>query len=185
MAGFENDIMFCKNGDFTKTDNQTPSESNGLITNGQLWIGATSTNAGGTHINVGSITAADASITIGYSSPNITVKANMSGGGFLTWVDNNTAITAAINTGYFITGACTVTLPLTVSQGNAIAFIVDTTSALTIKAGTGQIIRLGTTPTAATGTAVNTAIGDSITLIYRDSDTTWLALSSIGLWNLT
>lgn len=73
MAGFENDVMYAKNADFTQADNQSPSESNGLATNGQLWIGTTSTNAGGTHVNVGSLTSPNSSITVGYSSPNITL----------------------------------------------------------------------------------------------------------------
>lgn len=77
MAGFENDIMFAKNGDFTQADNQAPTEANGLFTNGQLWIGTTAANVGGTHINVGSVTSS--TLTVGYSSPNITI--NTPGGG--------------------------------------------------------------------------------------------------------
>ena len=73
MSGFENDIMFAKNADFTQADNQSVSEANGLATNGQLWIGTSSVNAGGTHINVGSITSPLGTLTIGYSSPNITL----------------------------------------------------------------------------------------------------------------
>lgn len=76
MAGFENDIVYAKNGDFTQADNQSPTEANGLATNGQIWIGTTSTNAGGTHINVGAITSPGGTITVGYSSPNITLAAN-------------------------------------------------------------------------------------------------------------
>ncbi len=79
MSGFENDVVFAKNADFTQADNQTVSESNGLITNGQLWIGATLANAGGTHINVGTITSPLGTVTIGYSSPNITL--DLTGGG--------------------------------------------------------------------------------------------------------
>lgn len=74
MAGFENDVAYAKNADFTSIDNQSPSEANGLATNGQLWIGATSVNVGGTHINVGTLTSPDSSMTIGYSSPNITLQ---------------------------------------------------------------------------------------------------------------
>lgn len=78
MSGFENDVMYAKNADFTQLDNQNVSENNGLITNGQLWIGTTSVNAGGTHINVGTLVSPDSSITFGYSSPNLT--ATVSGG---------------------------------------------------------------------------------------------------------
>lgn len=66
--------MFAKNSDYTQSDNQAPLEANGLITNGQMWIGSTATNVGGTHINVGTVTSPDSSVTIGYSSPNITLQ---------------------------------------------------------------------------------------------------------------
>lgn len=75
MSGFDNDVMFAKNADFTQADNQSVSEANGLATDGQLWIGTTALNAGGTHINVGTITSPGGTVTIGYSSPNITLAA--------------------------------------------------------------------------------------------------------------
>jgi hypothetical protein len=70
------DAVFAGNADFTSLTNQNPLTTNGLQTNGQLWIGSTVTNVGGTHINRGVITSPDASITVGYSSPNITLVAN-------------------------------------------------------------------------------------------------------------
>jgi len=70
--GFVNDVMFAKNGDFT--GDQVPVEANGLVTDGQLWIGSTALNAGGTHINVGSITSN--TIDVDYDSPNITLEVN-------------------------------------------------------------------------------------------------------------
>ncbi len=73
MAGFENDVVFSKNADFSQLDNQAPVEANGLVTNGQMWIGTTAVNAGGTHINVGALTSPDSSVTVGYSSPNVTL----------------------------------------------------------------------------------------------------------------
>lgn len=76
MSGFDNDIVFAKNGDFTSADNQSVSESNGLVTNSTLWIGSTALNAGGTHINVGSLTSPGGTLLIGYSSPNITLAIN-------------------------------------------------------------------------------------------------------------
>lgn len=78
MAGTKNDVIVAKNADFTQAGapNASSSESNGLITDGQLWIGSTALNAGSTHVNVGSLTSPDSSITIGYSTPNITIIAN-------------------------------------------------------------------------------------------------------------
>ncbi len=76
MSGFDNDIVFAKNADFTSADNQSVSESNGLVINGQLWIGSAALNAGGTHINVGTLTSPGGTVLISYSSPNITLAIN-------------------------------------------------------------------------------------------------------------
>lgn len=73
MAGISNETLYGKNADFTSINNQAVAESNGLATNGQLWIGSTAVNAGNTHINVGTITSPGGTVTIGYSSPNITL----------------------------------------------------------------------------------------------------------------
>lgn len=97
MSGFENDVVFALNADFTQADNQAPVEANGLVTDGQIWVGSTATNAGGTHINVGSITSPDSSITVGYSSPNITLQ--VAGGGAITSVTATNASVDFIQTG--------------------------------------------------------------------------------------
>lgn len=74
MAGIVNDVLYALNSDFTGGNSLLASESNGLVTNGQMWIGSTALNAGGTHINVGSITSPGGTITVGYSSPNVTLS---------------------------------------------------------------------------------------------------------------
>lgn len=78
MAGFDNDCMYADNADFTTAGAGSGSSTNGLQTNGQLWVGTTAVNAGGTHINVGTLTSPNNSIVFGYSSPNITAIANSS-----------------------------------------------------------------------------------------------------------
>ncbi len=88
MSGFDNDVVYAKNADFTQADNQAVSEANGLATNGQLWIGTTSVNAGGTHINVGALTSPDSSVAVGYSSPNITLSAGTAMGTLKTITPN-------------------------------------------------------------------------------------------------
>ncbi len=124
-----------------------------------------------------------------FNSAQFTVDANgfvsSLGAGFV-WTDVSGAVNAAVNNGYFVTGTCTSTLPSAPAQGDTIKYIVDHASQLlTIQASAGKVIRLGNTPTAAAGTAVSTLQGDAIELVYRTSDTTWLALSSVGQWNLT
>lgn len=76
MAGIYNGVINGKNADFSQSASFFASESNGLINNGQLWIGSTALNAGGTHVNVGTLTSPDSSIIFGYSSPNITAVVN-------------------------------------------------------------------------------------------------------------
>lgn len=79
MAGFDNDVIYGINADYSNALNGTGASTTGeLLTNGQLWIGSTALNAGSTHINVGTFTSPDSSITFGYSSPNIT--ATVTGG---------------------------------------------------------------------------------------------------------
>lgn len=75
MAGFDNDVVYANNADFSVAGAGGGSETNGLQTNGQLWIGRTAVNVGGTHVSVGNLTSPDASVTIGYSAPNITLAA--------------------------------------------------------------------------------------------------------------
>lgn len=89
MAGFENDVLLCENVNFNPG---LAKPHPGLITtDGELIIGSTALNAGGTHLNIGEITSPGGSITVGYSSPNITI--DVVGGGTAVeqiTVDNST-----------------------------------------------------------------------------------------------
>lgn len=106
--------------------------------------------------------------------------------GSAPWTDEAAPFTAADGNGYFVTATAAATLPATPAQGATIYFIVDATATvLTITANTGQTIRLGTTVSAAAGTAASTAWGDSITLVYRTADTSWIASSVIGNWTIS
>jgi hypothetical protein len=84
MAGFntitgDEAIMTADNCSFDGTD-----RGGKMTTNGQLWIGSTASNrapnAG--HVRLGSITSPDSSVTIGYSSPNITITNGLANGRF-------------------------------------------------------------------------------------------------------
>jgi hypothetical protein len=72
MAGFDNETVYGSNVDFTGSATVNPT----ILTNGQLIIGSTALNVGGTHINIGTITST--TLTIGYSTPNITIEAGAS-----------------------------------------------------------------------------------------------------------
>ena len=67
-SGVLGTTVYADNVDFTGL-----TRTNTITTNGQLLIGATAANAGGNHINVGQITSPDSSITVSFSSPNITL----------------------------------------------------------------------------------------------------------------
>jgi len=125
-----------------------------------------------------------------FDSTSFSVDANgfvqTTGGGF-TWNDISGAFSPLKNNGYFITGTATGTLPASPGQGDTIKFFVDHASQLlTIDAPGTQIIRLGSAVTAAGGTAVSSAQGDSVELVYRTSDTCWCAIAGFsGIWTLT
>ena len=147
-----------------------------LATDGQLIIGST---AG---VPAAATLTAGAGVSIVNGSNSITIS---SSGAISTWTDEATSFAAAVNNGYFVTGTATATLPASPSQGDRVGFAVDTTNILTIQANTGQVIRIGSSPSASAGTAVSTARGDSVALVYRTADTTWIATSVIGNWTVT
>lgn len=95
--------------------------------------------------------------------------------------------TSVLNSGEFVTATATRTLPATasVTDGDLVEYIATTANVLTLTANTNQRIRLGNVQTAVAGTAISTAIGDSITLRFRATDQIWYATSSVGIWGLT
>ena len=103
-----------------------------------------------------------------------------------TWTDVSGSVTAVSGNGYFAIGTTTSTLPASPNQGDIIRYVVDTTNLLTIQAAGSQVIRIGTTVSAAGGTCVNTQRGDAIELVYRSTGTAWIAANNpVGGWNIT
>jgi len=147
-------------------------------TNGQVLIGSTGANPA-----FATLTSFGGTITfiVGANSLNLE-----STSGVFTWTDTSGTFSALKNNGYFITGTATANLPAVPSQGNEIKFIVDHASqALTIQSSGTQVIRFGNSVSSAAGTFVSTARGDSVTLVYRASDTAWIAESFVGTWTFT
>lgn len=64
-------ILFCDNMSFDGTE-----RGGKMITNGQLFIGATASNRAnnGGHVRLGQLTSPDTTVVIGYSDPNITLS---------------------------------------------------------------------------------------------------------------
>lgn len=106
------------------------------------------------------------------------------GAATLTFTDEAISFAGAVNNGYFCTGALTVTLPTTPSQGSYVIIETTTASAVVIQAGGTNVIKLGSTASAAGGTATSNAIGNSVFLIFRTSTTTWYSISTEGTWTI-
>jgi hypothetical protein len=154
MSGFENDVLYAKNADFTVADNQNVSESNGLVTNGKFWIGSTATNVGGTHINVGGITSS--SLDVNFSSPNITIETKGGGQPVESFVPNSGVIPVTPTPAGLVnvTGTGSVTV---VGTANTLTPQLTglTNHAVLVGAGTATITKVG--PTATSGQILQSA----------------------------
>ena len=95
---------------------------------------------------------------------------------------DTTATTLLRDTGYFATAAGTYVLPAAPTQGEVVIIVCDTAGAVVVDAPSTHLIRIGSAITSAGGTATSTLIGDSLTLRYRASTTTWFAVSVVGNW---
>lgn len=163
-------------GDTTKNISVTNTAPfTDTITIGDATAGA---NAGAASLGVASFNSAGFNVTSGFVSLNPSIIG--------TWIDESTTFTPIAGNGYFVTGNATAVLPVA-TQGNTISFIVDGAVTLTITGNTGQFIQLGAAKSVSAGTAVNAAAttGCTITLVFRASDSVWIALSSEGTWTIT
>lgn len=168
-------LATANNGVLTTGTSGTPVIT-ALASDGQVIIGS----GAGAPIAATLTAGTGISVTNGHNS--ITIAST---GSPMVWTDKSTSFNATSGNGYFTTAAIAATLPASPSQGNVISFVADTASALTITANTGQVIRIGAAVSAAAGTAASNAQGDSVTLVYRSSDTSWIATSVIGTWTVT
>lgn len=173
MAGFDNDVVYGSNVDFRGVE---PIQGQ-VTADGQLLIGSTASP----NIRVGTLTSPSGTVTIGYSSPNITLDVPGAG---TAWSEKAINFNAVVDNGYFCTAALTVTLPTGV-LGDTIIINADTAGVITIQAAAGQTIRLANSTSAIAGTIASTKQGDSVTLVYRASTLTWFVSSSIGNWTIT
>jgi len=179
VSGFDNDVVFGLNVDFSTAGALGGNAT--ILTDGQMLIGTTALNVGGTHINVGTITSPNSSIVVGFSTPNITLQTNTSIIG--VWTDEATSFAAASGNGYFCTAALTATLP-SGSQGDQIDIYADTGSVVTIQAAAGQTIKVGSNSSSVAGSASSNSTGDSLQLVYRASTQTWNSIATQGTWTL-
>lgn len=100
------------------------------------------------------------------------------------YADAGASATSALNTGEFVTGAYTRTLPASagLADGDLIEYVCTTASALVIQAVGAQKIRFGRLLSSVAGTLTSTQIGDSVSLRFRATDDFWYVTASIGTW---
>ncbi len=129
------------------------------------------------HGGVGSSTA------IGVSNE---IVINVATTGF-DWSEETTNFLAVSGHGYFCNASLNVTLPANVALaiGSTVIIYVDTSSAVTVTANTGEFIQVGTTISVSGGTAVSSTRGSILELVFKPSDATWHTISSMGVWSVT
>lgn len=100
------------------------------------------------------------------------------------YADAGGSATSTLNSGSFVTGAFTLTLPASagLADGDLFEYVATSASAMIIQAVSAQKIRIGSLISSAAGTATSTAIGDSLTLRFRAADGFFYATSVIGTW---
>ncbi len=115
------------------------------------------------------------------STITITVKND----GF-SWSEQNVSFAAAVQNGYFCNAMLTATLPASggLVIGNSIIFYVDTSSIVTIQAGVGEFIQVGSNISVAGGVATSNTRGAILELVFKPSDLTWHTISSLGSWSV-
>lgn len=114
------------------------------------------------------------------------IKVNVVNDGF-PWSEQNANFNAAIQNGYFCNALLTATLPASAGLliGNTIIFFIDTASVVTIQAGVGEMIQIGSAISAAGGTATSNTRGAILELVFKPSDLTWHTIASLGVWTVT
>lgn len=175
--GGTSSTSFNTNGVVISNTTSTGALSALSLTNGQVVIGSSVGPPTATTLTAG------ANISIVNGANSITISSSGGGGGGLTWEDIAVSDAAVADTGYMSTAAITMTLPGSPANGDQIGFIASTADALIIQANTGQVIQVGSAASTSAGTVTNTAIGDSLNLIYQSSTLKWFSFATNGNWN--
>lgn len=141
-SGSENNLIFAANADFSGSS--SPSLANGLATNGQLWIGSTALNAGGTHVNVGTI-AGSGGINVTNGAGTITIDGSGIVGGVPSITGTANQVLVNGTSGSAVTTAATLTTPQDIGTASSVTFgnvTLATGGALRTGTGAGNTLRL-------------------------------------------
>lgn len=139
------------------------------LTNGQLWIGQTSSAPAAANLTAGT------NISITNSAGGITIAATGSGG--FSWTEvTGTTQTMASNNGYIANNGALVvlTLPAASNVGDEMAVVGKGAGGWKVSAGGGQDIRVGSSD--ATSYIASSNQYDSIYLVCTVANTTWTSL---------
>lgn len=119
------------------------------------------------------------------SGSGSTITVTVKNDGF-AWSEQNISFAAAIQNGYFCNALLTATLPASAGLviGNSVIFYIDTASIVTIQAGAGEFIQVGSNISIAGGVATSNTRGAILELVYKPSDLTWHTISSLGSWSV-
>lgn len=171
MPGFDNNVVYANNVDFTGNATVTPQ----MVSDGQLLIGSTAAP----NIKVGTLTAGTG-ISFVNASGSITINAV---GGGLTWNVISVDQTMAINNGYGANkaGLLNIALPATAVIGSVVS-IIGMQGSWKVTQAAGQEIFFGNSycTSGATGYLASTNSGDCVELICIRANTLWYVKSSIG-----
>ena len=169
MAGIVNDVLYALNCDYTGGNSAGAAEANGLITNGQIWIGRTAVNAGGTHIDVGTITGGSGiTVTNGAGTITISATGSTASSSYNFQVATGTSQSPIASTTYYL---AQITTAVAGSQGGWRTTLAGESRLYIPKTGTITSI-IGSFSLGSPGTSENT------TLQLRLNNTTNTILSS-------
>lgn len=119
----------------------------------------------------------------------IAISASSSPSAGLTWNNNATTTTMAVNNGYIVTNAAlqTFTLPVVSAVGDVIELIRPSgAGGWKISTELGKSIQFGSVlTTGETGSIISTGIGDTIHLVCITANTLWMVDYIIGMLNRT
>lgn len=122
------------------------------------------------------------------SASGNTVTFTGSSSSIFAWSDQGSNFAAVAGNGYFVTANGVIaTLPASPVNGDTIAFVYNGGPGnFTIQSTGAQTIRVGAGTSTTAGEATSSDSGDAIILVYRSTNLTWFAISSISSsWTLT
>ena len=104
----------------------------------------------------------------------------------LLWTIQTTSFTAAVTQGYFVGGtSTTVTLPSGSAVGQTIELFGESAGSMTVRAATGQVIRIDSGVSSSGGTATSTGRGDYLKLVYNTTGAAWYCdANPVANWTL-